>query len=1283
MSDMRPGHERDAEAQLYAELRARVTLFEETRNADLLNDPEVGRLAAHLLTVELAKPEGVACDVAHTLATVLWHREEELGRAPGANHGQGRTERHVALLLYAGIDTLLPALVPPEARQALRRLSSLSYPPNRLGVCTESRLSELFEHGLAAVGRYDRLRDRPTLRLGLALLRELVAATPEGSPYARTLGVLARTTLGAGLQRELDLTGDPEVLSEALAVSGEAVKRCAEHNPDRPLVLFNFGSLLLEQHQRAGDEDALRESLRVSLLALNLTPDHDPGRAARLCHVQHLHSLEYDGTRDLGSLRKAVGLGREAVRVVPPDYHQRAGVLHNLGKDLHTLYEVTGDLADLRESVETQRAAVVASRHDDPRGLSRRQNLARFLVDLARTTRDADTVRQAVAVSEENVQLAPPGHAQHRVCLDALHNALALAAWDMRDPEGRTDAVAVARRRVAAAVDGGSRIEATKVLAATLKKHYEVTGDLNALAESIRLYRWLTDPTSLALLGQNRGPSLRALADALHSLYLRSGELDALDAAEQTARRALSGARTDGVDRAESLVQLGAILQTAMLRATDEDTYVQRATEGMLQYLEAEKVCPKDHDQYPQILAAVGLACHHLLTSDATMLAQAARHLEEAVEALPIEARNGPEVRASLAQVLLARHRYDGEEPDLLQDIPDDLPHAAALARAAVAAVAEDEPRRGQFLTILAQVLDALAETDGTAQAAAEAAEAYRAVATLTTALPDIRFGAAGRLASKAMDRRDAEAAVAAVETALSLLPSLAARELTRPDRQHRIQDTAGLASTAAAAAVAAGRPALAVELLEQTRGLLDADALPHPDSEHGDLRRTHPALAREYEELRTVGTRTATHEWNLGLGGLSNRGASEERHQINKRWKDLLARIRTVPGHERFLRAPTIEWLRQQAADGPIVLVYASSWRSDALVLRPGADPRQPVDVVPLPRLDAYEASDSVNRLQRIVTNAASANSFDARERSQDALHTTLEWMWEAIARPVLDHLGIDGNPSKDTPRIWWCPVGFLANLPLHAAGRHRDPRRGDELPPTVLDRTISSTTTGIRALKRARARARTQAHWPPTALIVAMPQTPGAEPLAQAAEEGQSVGSLLRSTDIVTTLVGPQATSDAVRDHLHRHGLAHFVCHALTDPVDPSRNRLLLADHQRRPLTVADLAELRLPSAELAYLSACSTAVTTPRLADEAIHITAAFQLAGYSHVVGTLWPVGDAAAAAVADGFYRRLTHNGLRPPDTGEAARALHETLRELRDRFLMTPTRWAAYLHMGP
>lgn len=144
----------------------------------------------------------------------------------------------------------------------------------------------------------------------------------------------------------------------------------------------------------------------------------------------------------------------------------------------------------------------------------------------------------------------------------------------------------------------------------------------------------------------------------------------------------------------------------------------------------------------------------------------------------------------------------------------------------------------------------------------------------------------------------------------------------------------------------------------------------------------------------------------------------------------------------------------------------------------------------------------------------------------------------------------------------------------------------------------------------------------------------------------------------------------------------IAHFACHGSSHPVDPSQSLLLLHDHGSDPLTVASLAPVRLDQARLVYLSACRTAFNSAtELADEAIHLTTAFQLAGYPHVVGTLWEIEDELAVRVADDFYTALATSD-NTIDTRVSAHALHHAVRAIRDERPETPSSWAAYMHAG-
>ncbi|MFE7352764.1 CHAT domain-containing protein [Streptomyces sp. NPDC057543] len=223
-----------------------------------------------------------------------------------------------------------------------------------------------------------------------------------------------------------------------------------------------------------------------------------------------------------------------------------------------------------------------------------------------------------------------------------------------------------------------------------------------------------------------------------------------------------------------------------------------------------------------------------------------------------------------------------------------------------------------------------------------------------------------------------------------------------------------------------------------------------------------------------------------------------------------------------------------------------------------------------------------------------------------------------------------------------------------------------------------------------------------PAQGLIVAMPTTPGLPQhgrLNHVSAEAEMLRRhlprtvLLREPDPDGHPADPpprRPTKAAVLDQLPHCPIVHFACHGASHPTDPSQSLLLLHDHQSDPFTVASLAPVRLDRAQLAYLSGCRTAaIDTADLVDEAIHLTSAFQLAGFPHGVGTLWEIDDQIAVTVADSFYAHLrTPDGTI--DTSRAAQALHQAVRGIRDGHDLpgqlnrtrTPFLWAAYLHAG-
>ena len=115
---------------------------------------------------------------------------------------------------------------------------------------------------------------------------------------------------------------------------------------------------------------------------------------------------------------------------------------------------------------------------------------------------------------------------------------------------------------------------------------------------------------------------------------------------------------------------------------------------------------------------------------------------------------------------------------------------------------------------------------------------------------------------------------------------------------------------------------------------------------------------------------------------------------------------------------------------------------------------------------------------------------------------------------------------------------------------------------------------------------------------------------------------------------------------------------------------------------LTVSQISTRNLSGQTwIAYLSAYSTArVETKLLADECLHLASGFQVAGFAHVIGSLWRANDDICDLLAGSFYRSLTNSGTKR-SKGAVAEALRNAILEIRtesqDREL-----WAPFIHSG-
>jgi hypothetical protein len=1141
-------------------------------------------------------------------------------------------------------------------------LSGQDVPEGMRSAMPQAALDALSELAHQAAATLDSaLIDRYAL-----LGRRTVDLVPPDSPWRPAFQLLA----GSALIMRFHRAGDPADLDAGLADMEGAIAGTPTGDHFYPVMLAAHGEALRVRFEYTANPADLDRAIDEGQRAAALMPPGQPERArceAAVVGFGLLQRFQLYGGPDTGDLDAAVDVltGAAGASQAVPDV--QAACAAYLCDALRSRYEALGDPADLDRAIAHARAGAARVPAGHQVWVTCQYQLGTALSRVAERTGDRADFDVAVGTLTTAAGGIAPGHPFFALAMDALAHARLARFSQFGDRADLDAAIAVSRQGLAGLPAGHvQRAELAASQSSALLSRYDLTGDRADLDHGIELGRQSVAATS-AVTGA-RVPLARTYravtARCLRTRFARSGELADLEEAIGLLRQAVADTPDGHLARAAMLSSLG----TALLDLHRAGTGRPGLAEAIELSRQALAMIPGAHQGRPWFQTALGGAIHARF--------EMTRRLE-------------------------------------------DLDEITGLFREAATATPDEHPRKCQYLFNLGGALRNRFTLTGDKDAALQAAGVFRQAALTAGGQPSLRIqaarSAAALVASAELGTPDHELAATLLELAVLLLPETAYRQLSRADRQHRLGAFAFLASDAAAAVLAAGgpgAPARALGLLELGRAVLHGQAL-DTRTDLTELYASHPALARRFADLRDE-LEAGEHAEALaalavahgplaaaagsppppGSSGRSVRvgapaaSVTRDKHAAAAEFAALLAEIRGMPGFAGFLLPPETGELVRHAARGPIVVLNVSESRSDALIVT-----GRGVDQLPLPGLAFSAVTERIDAFDGALESLVSSHLRAERERAEDVLSQTLEWLWDAAAEPVLTHLGFTSPPAVegDWPRLWWVPGGLLGLLPLHAAGYHRS--AGGHR--TVLDRVVSSYTPTLRALGYARQRE--GASPPASSLIVAMPATPDLPPLPGVTAEAALLRGILPSPAVLIAGEGavsadgePVPTKGEVLARLPEAGIAHFACHGLSIPDDPSRSFLALADHQLDPLTVASLAEVRLHRAQLAYLSACQTARNDARdLPDEAIHLAAAFQLAGYPHVIGTLWPVSDSAATGVAGTFYERL-RAGQRGLDTRKSAEALHHAVRALRDTPVRwtgrdragRPSLWAPFLHTG-
>lgn len=1055
-----------------------------------------------------------------------------------------------------------------------------------------------------------------------------------------------------------DETGHREDLDQAIHHCGNAVATVPLDHPYRPTFL---AAMALAQGHRGFLFDAkqdMKEGFQACEESLTVPQVHGWAVQALLLERRFLRF------GDIQDLEKAVLASEQAAEAAPPGHLDRLLTLGVLGSVLTTRYEQFGDLNDVAKAIRALKEGLEATPMGDYDRPSRQKALSAALQTRYHLMRSEEDIENAIAASEEAVAATPAAHAALSGRLELLSACYLERFLNSGVAEDLGQAVDI-NERARRAIPAGGPVgpDVLQKLSMILKARFEHSGEQEDLTNSIQ--RSEQAAATIPLDHPLRAVVVAQLGQLFSLRFDQFGALNDLQKAIHASQESLATIPPLHISTGDLLHNHSVLLTTRFTRLGDEGDLLEAFTTMIYSY----NLTPIAHPDRPISLNNMSLrfSSIYFQYGDMDCLQQATELLEEAIELAPGRHPVRPTLLINISYLFAAKFVCHGHINDSLS--------ANRAIEEALDLTPLDSYRRGVRLLAMAKVYR-LTDVGKSLKLCLDTWQCR-------TLSPALRIEAAS-LAAKLLvvDTKWAEAG-SLLEAAIKEIPKVSSRLLCRDDQQYLLAKYSALAGDAMSIALQAGSSAWsALGLLELGRGIIMGYAI-DCRGDLSELEAQNPTLFTKFSNLRI--------EIDSPLVPAVPYQPSDEdqrrrRVQAIEEIDETLASIRELPGFNEFqLTASSESLLTMSAEEGPIVIFNSTKVRSDALIVT-----RSGIKSLRLPKLVRSDVVDRMGKLARLVRGRHSTYP----QRNQE-LFEILLWLWEVAVEPVFDDLHL--GPVADGglyPRVWWIGVGPLAVAPFHAAGDH------STLSSTrnTLSRAISSYIPTLKALSYARQKKLEFRSNPNSRLlIVTMPitadttsvqesfSTPGTlirrwSPLTNVAVEADRIMETVKDRGCtVARLNSPTATE--VLEVLPDYHAIHFACHGVSEAKNPSNSHLLLRGDPGR-ITVQDISNRNIKNAQIAYLSACCTAHNSSvKLANESIHIASGFQLAGFSHVLGMLWPSSDVACCQVAVEFYR-LLFDGDGGDGHQAVSAAYHCSVKKWRHENLSQPIKWATFIHTG-
>ncbi|KAG0702008.1 TPR-like protein [Suillus ampliporus] len=1017
-------------------------------------------------------------------------------------------------------------------------------------------------------------------------------------------------------------------LDEAIGLNRAALALRPPNHPDRSLSLNNLAISLQTRFQRQGILSSLDEAIELHRDALALRPLDHPDRFFSLNNLAISLQDRFKQQGVLSDLSEAIGLHRVALTLCPPGHVHRFITLNNLAITLRDRSQQQGVVSDLDEAIELHRAAVVLrpSGHSD-RCMSL-NNLAISLQDRFQRQGNLSDLGEAIEFHRAALADFPLGHA-HR---SSSHNNLGFSLQVRFQQQGNLSDLDEAIENHEAALvlrppGHPHRSSSLHNLSICLRVRFHQRGILSDLDKAIESHR-----AALALFPpghSNRPLSIQNLASSLRIRFEQQGIQSDLDEAIELHRVAVTLFPPDHFHRPSCLNGLARSLrdrfqQLGVLPDLDEAIELHRA---------ALALCTLGHcDRYSSLSGlAVSLRNRFEQRGIQSDLDEAIEFHRAALELCPSGHSDRPSCLNNLAMSLRDRFKQ--------RSVLSDLNEAIELHRASLELYPPDHSHRSLSLDNLVISLQIRFQQQGLSSDSDEIFEVYLHLSRISHPASRGDLRAAKSWAAYAEELKH-DSVMIAYQTALKFLDQHVAILSSSSRHFDAVRGaTSSLAMDAFSCSVRRGALKTAVELVEQGRAVFWTQ-LARFRTPLDDLMAsggTEKALAEEFKQLsfRLRNTLDASPE-----------DQSPQIRQLTLQWDDVISRLRELPDFSRFLLPPLFPDLQKAAEDGPVIIVNASRYSCDALIILSNQDPVHiPLDIA------RAEVSELASEFQSLTAPVGSSD----QQVESNKMVGVLRKLWDGVVGPIVQALRV-GKFTPRGSRIWWCPTAEFTLLPLHAAGPYTPNSH------SFSHFYISSYTPTLAALIRARRQVPRDAsdeHF--VAIGQGNPQ--GGSALRSVAAELAAVAQRVTPVLSFASLADIDATIQGASDALSQNQWLHLACHGMPNRKQPFESSFAMRDG---PLKIREIIRSHLQSPEFAFLSACHTTVGDESSPDEAIHLAAAMQFSGFRSVIGSMWSVDDSVAGQVVSAFYDNFVDDsgGL---DCKHAAGALHKAVKKLRKK----------------